>query len=81
MMIVSYFVFNKIINKFPVKLITLVPVIVDTQIQAVGCLWNHDGSVLAVCGIKTELEDSKESNVVMFFTAFGVVINIIFFIT
>lgn len=44
----------------------------DTKIMAVGCLWNHEGSILAVCGHKTDMSN-KDSNVVMFYTAFGVV--------
>lgn len=50
----------------------LVPIIVDTQIQAVDCSWNHDGTVLAVCGSKT-FTDERDSNVVMFYSPFGVV--------
>lgn len=42
--------------------------------QAVDCLWNHDGTVLAVCGIKTFGND-KDSNLVKFYTAFGVLLR------
>ena len=27
------------------------PVLVDTAMSAVGCQWNHDGSILAVAGM------------------------------
>lgn len=48
-----------------------IPIIVDTKLQATDCQWNHDGSVLAVCGMKTFGND-KDSNVVMFYSPFGV---------
>lgn len=38
--------------------------------QAIGCLWNHDGTILAVCGMKQSMSE-KESNQVMFYTPFG----------
>lgn len=38
--------------------------------QAVDCLWNHDGSILAVCGIRVE-SGEKDSNVVIFYTPMG----------
>uniref|UniRef100_A0A1B0CRZ4 Uncharacterized protein n=1 Tax=Lutzomyia longipalpis TaxID=7200 RepID=A0A1B0CRZ4_LUTLO len=47
------------------------PIIVDTQMQAISCQWNHDGSILAVCGMKTSMAD-KESNQAMFYSAYGV---------
>lgn len=53
------------------------PVIVDTNIQAISCMWNHDGSIIAVCGMKTNLND-KEVNQVQFYTPYGVVSNIFF---
>lgn len=40
--------------------------------QAVECHWNHDGSILAVAGIQSESND-RESNVVKFYSANGVV--------
>lgn len=48
----------------------LVPIIIDTEMQAVDCLWNHDGSLLAVCGIRVE-SGEKDSNVVIFYTPMG----------
>lgn len=42
--------------------------------QAVNCLWNHDGTILAVCGIKT-IGNDKDSNLVKFYTAFGVLLR------
>lgn len=44
----------------------------DTGILAVQCLWNHVGSVLAVCGTKMDTMN-KESNNVMFYSSFGMV--------
>lgn len=40
--------------------------------MAIGCLWNRNGTILAVCGNKTD-GSNTDSNVVMFYTAFGVV--------
>lgn len=48
----------------------LVPIIIDTDMQAVDCLWNHDGSILAVCGIRIG-SGEKDSNVVIFYTPMG----------
>lgn len=48
------------------------PVIVDTNMQAISCMWNHDGTIIAVCGMKTNLND-KETNQVQFYTPYGVV--------
>lgn len=62
---VNYVLFTHIFIYF------IVPIIVDTQIQAVNCLWNHDGTILAICGMKNELDD-RDSNLVLFYTAFGV---------
>lgn len=39
--------------------------------QAVDCLWNHDGSILAVCGIRAGAGIERESNIVMFYTPMG----------
>lgn len=47
-----------------------VPIIIDTDMQAVDCLWNHDGSILAVCGIRVD-SGEKDSNLVMFYTPMG----------
>lgn len=70
MMVILCVVF--IIIKIEYSHLILVPIIVDTQIMAIGCLWNQDGSILAVCGNKTDASNN-DSNVVMFYTAFGVV--------
>lgn len=48
------------------------PIIVDTKLQTTDCQWNHDGTVLAVCGMKA-FGNEKDSNVVMFYSPFGVV--------
>lgn len=45
---------------------------IDTQIQAVDCKWNHDGTVLAICGMKFATSE-KDSNIVMFYSPLGVV--------
>lgn len=39
--------------------------------QTVACSWNHDGSIIAACGMVMATE--KESNQVSFYSAFGVV--------
>lgn len=52
--------------------LSLVPIIIDTKLQTTDCEWNHDGSVLAVCGMKT-LGSEKDTNIVMFYSSFGVV--------
>ena len=46
--------------------------IIDTGIQAVACMWNHDGTILATCGMKNSMNE-KESNQVMFYSAYGIV--------
>lgn len=48
-----------------------VPIIIDTDMQAVDCLWNQDGSILAVCGIRPGAGIERESNVVIFYTPMG----------
>lgn len=48
------------------------PIIIDTQLQATDCQWNHDGSVLAVCGIRL-YGSEKDTNQVMFYSPFGIV--------
>ena len=53
-------------------LIILDPIIVDTQIQMTSAQWNENGSILAVCGMKNSLNE-KESNQVIFYSAYGVV--------
>ncbi|XP_055618976.1 WD repeat-containing protein 35 [Toxorhynchites rutilus septentrionalis] len=47
------------------------PVILDTNMQNIACMWNHDGTIIAVCGMKTNLND-KETNQVLFYTPYGV---------
>lgn len=47
-----------------------VPIIVDTKLQATDCQWNHDGTVLAVCGMRT-YGTEKDSNIVIFYSVFG----------
>lgn len=47
-------------------------IIVDTGIQAAALMWNHDGTILATCGMKNSLNE-KESNQVMFYSAYGIV--------
>lgn len=49
-----------------------VPIIVDTKLQATDCQWNHDGSVIAICGIKM-YGSEKDTNVVIFYSPYGVV--------
>lgn len=61
------FVLKKKLNPF-----FIVPIIIDTKLQATDCQWNHDGSVLAVCGMK-QFGSEKDSNIVIFYSAFGVV--------
>lgn len=56
-------------NSFPV------PFIIDTKIQAIHSEWNHDGSIVAVCGGS---QSDKDSNEVTFYSAFGVVRIVIF---
>lgn len=42
--------------------------------QAIACAWNHDGSILAVCGMKTTNSNvDKEINQVMFYNPRGMV--------
>jgi len=51
-----------------------IPIIIDTQMQAISCLWNNDGTILGVCGIRNQnIANDKETNQIMFFTPFGVV--------
>lgn len=73
MMTVSCYLnqFNYLKNNFDEK---LVPTIVNAGMQAVDCQWNHDGSVLAVCGIKSNVGE-KDSNLVKFFLSNGTLIR------
>ena len=48
------------------------PVLIDTAMIAVGCQWNHDGSVLAIAGTMSVSGGiDKDSNVVQFFSPLG----------
>lgn len=51
-----------------------VPIIVDAGIQAVDCQWNHDGTIIAICGVKTSVVE-KDMNLVKFYTANGTLIR------
>jgi WD repeat-containing protein 35 len=46
------------------------PIVIDTGLQAIGLKWNHDGSILAVCGISNSLSE-KDSNHVAFYSPLG----------
>ncbi|XP_049547434.1 WD repeat-containing protein 35 [Anopheles darlingi] len=48
------------------------PVVVDTGLQAISCMWNHDGTILAICGMKTNLTSDKDSSQVLFYSPYGV---------
>lgn len=39
--------------------------------QNIDGLWNHDGTIIAICGIKTDI-NSKDSNQVQFYSPFGI---------
>lgn len=52
--------------------IVSVPIIINTQIQAVDCQWNHDGTLLAICGMKLSTTE-RDSNMVIFYSPYGVV--------
>jgi WD repeat-containing protein 35 len=54
-----------------------VPVLIDTGMTAVCCRWNHNGSVIAVTGIMQLAGDTKDCNVIQFFTAFGEVHSVL----
>ncbi|XP_056645450.1 WD repeat-containing protein 35-like [Diorhabda sublineata] len=45
------------------------PIIVDTRMLAVHCSWNHDGSLLAICG--RQCVEEKQMNLVQFYSPFG----------
>lgn len=48
------------------------PVLLDTGLITVGCQWNHDGSILAIAGILSDIHSQeKEANVVQFYSPFG----------
>ncbi|XP_055920136.1 WD repeat-containing protein 35 isoform X1 [Eupeodes corollae] len=46
------------------------PVKFDTEMKNVDAQWNHDGTVLAICGIKVD-PSSKEGNQVSFYSPHG----------
>ncbi|KAF6028976.1 WDR35 [Bugula neritina] len=45
------------------------PILIDTGMSVMQCLWNHRGDTLAVCGSQRALD--KDVNVVQFYTPFG----------
>ncbi len=51
------------------------PVLIDSLMNAVGCQWNHDGSILAVAGTMSVSGGAgggdKDSNVVQFYNPQG----------
>ncbi|XP_063704292.1 WD repeat-containing protein 35 [Culicoides brevitarsis] len=47
------------------------PIIIDAGMQAIACDWNHDGTILGVCGMSSSGIDEKESNMVKFYTPTG----------
>lgn len=46
------------------------PIIIDANLQITCSQWNDNGTILAVCGMKSAINE-KDSNQVMFFSAFG----------
>ncbi|KAJ9582947.1 hypothetical protein L9F63_022708, partial [Diploptera punctata] len=48
-----------------------IPILIDMNMTAVCCRWNHNGSVIAVTGVMQLPGDNKEYNVIQFFTPFG----------
>lgn len=46
---------------------------------AIQCLWNHVGSVMAICGTKLDAT-KKETNTVMFYSANGTVYSALYFV-
>ncbi|XP_037949951.1 WD repeat-containing protein 35 [Teleopsis dalmanni] len=53
------------------------PIIFETLMRNVDAEWNHNGTVLAICGTLNEMSASKEINQVCFFTPFGNLIRTI----
>ncbi|XP_017491815.1 PREDICTED: WD repeat-containing protein 35 isoform X1 [Rhagoletis zephyria] len=47
------------------------PVLIDTGMRNIDAEWNHDGSVLAICGTLIDYPSSKELNQVSFYSPFG----------
>lgn len=58
-----------------IRFIFAVPIIINTQIQAVECKWNHDGTILAICGMKMSTSE-RDSNMVIFYSPYGVVCSL-----
>jgi len=47
------------------------PILIDTKMQAVDAKWNDDGSILAIAGSQSNIQQDKQINVVQFFNVFG----------
>ncbi|XP_067631669.1 WD repeat-containing protein 35 isoform X2 [Eurosta solidaginis] len=47
------------------------PILIDTGMRDIDAEWNHDGSILAVCGTLIEYSSSKELNQVNFYSPYG----------
>ncbi|XKL59501.1 hypothetical protein PGB90_000517 [Kerria lacca] len=47
------------------------PIILDTGMHATKCQWNPDGSILAIIGSTVVLGDTKETNIIQFFSPLG----------
>lgn len=47
------------------------PIVIDTNMRAVSCKWNHNGTVVAVVGTMIFPNENKENNVIQFFSPFG----------
>lgn len=43
--------------------------------HATKCQWNPDGSILAIIGSTVVLGDTKETNIIQFFSPLGEVFN------
>lgn len=59
------------INLFVLFLWFSAPIIISTQMVVTDGKWNHDGSVLAICGSLIETSNNKELNQVNFYSPFG----------
>ena len=46
------------------------PILINTDMQNVDGLWNSDGTILSICGMKADT-NAKESNQVIFYSPFG----------
>lgn len=53
------------------------PIIVDTKMNATNCVWNHNGSLIAIAGQQHQREENKVINIVQFFSPFGDVRRIV----